>query len=79
MKKPCAGHGFKGQALADLLQTHFGCTGVTLQTFAIGQHGGGLAQDLGASLADFDDGAALLEVIHPRGEEKRAVPLVGST
>ena len=62
-----------------LFQTHFRSAGVALQTFAIGEFCGNLAQHLGTGFAHFNDGAALLEVIHPSGEEKRAVPLVGST
>lgn len=52
---------------------------MALQAFAMRQHRGDAAQGLGALLADLDEAGSFLEVIDPSGEEKRAVPLVGST
>jgi hypothetical protein len=50
-----------------------------LQAFAVRQFGGNGAQLLRPGFAHFDQAAALLEVVHTQGLEKRAVPLVGST
>jgi hypothetical protein len=51
-----------------------------LQAFAIGQLGGDRAQHLGTGFAHLDQAAALFwKSYTPSGDEKRAVPLVGST
>ncbi len=61
------------------LQAVFSAAGMRLQTLAVGQLGGDLAQHLRTGLADLDQARALDEVVSPSGDEKRAVREVGST
>src|SRR5688500_11693177 len=52
------------RATGSALQPHLGRPRMGLQAFAVGEFGGDRAEYLGAGFADFDDAAALLEVVH---------------
>lgn len=50
-----------------IAQPHLCCPCMGLQTLAISQFGRNGAQRLGACLADLDEAAALLEIVHTQG------------